>query len=1703
MKVFSKFLAVILALVTVLTLIPFSVFAKASDPWLEVEGSAGTDAPVLTLKVDAGALMELLRADDTTSALLPELQSGVALDFASLANVFTAAELFEIIPKEEWLKVLPLEDIVDQIGVEKLKTYIDIDALAKEVDKEEIKKLLADIDDLSKVVDFSEAIKTLDKNLLLKHMDQDAVLAKVDLWDAVELLLNDPTFDMSAVEAVVDVEALVANGLLDWKVIVDTNKLSDASLVNVVASYVTVDASDEDKVKALLGVSDLTAFMDSANNLMLDKVVEAVGVQALIDSDIATVDLNGILHDPAIDTFAFLRLDNTISELKTTLSALSASELETYINKNKALDLVDLEEAVDLLGGYDNVIDYIDVDALLADPDLDLAELVSAVLLDRLVATVGARKIISLVPVNSVIRQISAGELYEILLSINLRPYAKPLAVLVLRKVLSNIDELTIDGELVASEDAENQMLEIHSAALINVIKRIRPTLTDIAETTDGKILSTSVSFKYTVDGSDTQKSKDLILEVVLDGDLSGEQAIAKKISNFLQRYVSYSFLNGTLTVDVNIPAGFARFFNRVLNSNQLSDATKQKLLNVANWDGEHLTGVLERLTTADVVNLLRAVDLDKVYDIALQYAYVQKCVDLASQYSGIDMTDMELDELLDYTGKIPGLKQISNIIKNRYGVDVYAALEKYETTDELYNAALNKAEASVNAFERATDLVIRWIDTYVPETAMDLSLLDGYNGNGNFTLNKSLTMDTKSVAVKAIKRLIKWSGLNIGTDALEILLSQVSEGTETIKFDLSLQVADVYSITYMDRSTGKKLFSAFLPVGADLSVFKNPDSTGGIEITEWEDENGDAITHMPARDVVVYTGRKEVNVTFVDKSGAVLGTVTVFAGDTLADHLETIYGYEALITDIDGTMEYLYDRMDVTWNIYDTLTGQSGGRWYLTRNPVLEDMTVIADTSNPLYFLYMEDVDYDVELLVDGSNMNFVLKIHEELPAFFDLNLDYAHLLQLAASAEKNVTLTILVGSKQYTFLTMDDALLTSFEAATVNEATFHFGTTAQNAEKSVYANDTTAKFFTFEIRNDGVAYGENFVSDLIITLPYEAALTSANGAQQATRIHVIKDDGTREYVERLNDTAGYVSFKAPHFSEYVVSNEYKLNLSFVSTEALDPTEIVGALKGYVATDSYFPAGAALVAIPELSAELANKYSWYATSYSYNTVNDVLYYGETFVMPAAEVSMTFKMAPRVLNVFYHVLGNLYATDSYFFYETVQKRAEDDAAIKAMDPDGTPSVYTWVGFDADLIGVRDMYVHAKWSKAMYTVSFIGRDGKPVQSIEFDETNYYTVTPPAVPLVAGYVGAWSAYDLTSVFGQAEGTVLKVESIYTAATFKIYSDGIVTVANSAKFGETVSVSAPNKAGYDKLITVTLANKTTKIAEDGAFVMPESDVYVDVTYIPHKYTYTINGWEFEGEMNETVTFDIPVPRGKVLEAVPAGCTLVASKLEKDGSLILTYSFELLEDGISINWKWKDSKFNILQIINGKVFSDRGVPVSSNEDAVFLGWSPVVADYLQFAIFGINEEPASWLWLWILIILFVLIGLIVLFYLLHKAGKIGMNRFIAVIVWIVNLFFTVCIAVAEFGLKIAGLFGKGKTNQEYGLEGTDGEEIAETTEEAAEEAAEETAEEAVEETAEEAVEETAEEAVEETAEETAEEAAEETVEEKKDDNQ
>lgn len=1636
MKIFNKVLSVFLALLFVLALFPVGVFA--SEPWFEVGAETNEgELPVVTLKLDVDALKALLQGKEGETSSLGD---GIALDFASLATVFTPEELFEIIPREDLLGIFSIEDILDQLEIAELEQYVDVNELAKEISSEDMEALLEEIEDLESVVDLPLALKSVEKSLLLAHINEDKLLEDLDPWDAVELLLNVEGFTAADLKSIIKLELLVSDGKLDWEDLVDFDLFSDDEIVDVVATYVTVHSEDRAEIEALLGGDSIDAYLNPDYSVNVAKVVAKVGVKKLIDSTIATVDMEGIMSDPIVDSYAFLHLKNTLDEVKKVLEPLTAQELEPYIFKDVVLDKIAIEDAVELIGGYDKAIEYLYMDKLLADPKLDFALLVPAVWLDKLVEEVGSERILLIIPLESIMAQFSNEEIYEIIPLLDLKAYTMPLLTLFLRKSLSAFDELSIDGTVVAAED-HKQMLQFDSGALLEVLGRILPSLEEFSVMEGSKLVSTAISFRYTANGTEIKKTKDLMLEVILEGDLTELQKTAARVSELLNRYVSYSLAEGELMLDVTLPKKVANLFHRVLDSNSLSESAKRKLLNLVNKTGDDLVGYLDELTAEDLVNMMQAIDIEKVERLALQNAYIQRALELASSLSGVDVTGLDPDALIDLTQKLPGIDTISQAIFDNYGLDLFEELSGHESLEEFYEAAQQLATENADVVEHLTNYVINLINTYVPEQYMDNSLMDAYNGNGSFALERTVTFNPKNIAEKLIGRAANALGLSEDKmEAIDLLLSQLSSSPKSVKLDLSLQLTDIYRVTYVDRSTNKELFKAFLPVGADLSIFQYQ-APDGLLLSDWQDADGNAVETMPARDITLYAGRQRITVRFVDAGGNLMGEFEIYSGDTLAQYQTQIQEFEnwIILPEVGGDSgKHVYDSYQVSWYLYDAQTGSaaSTAKYFPVSRPFYHNTTLIAGVS-PKYHLYIEDVDYDVKLDIVGENQyDFELTMNESLPEGFVLDLDRQNLVELA-KGDGVVSLTIFAKDEKgnsFEFLHMDDVFLSSLAKAE-NHVSFDFKDAKDipaNAIGTVYEEDTTSDFYHFDVFMDDQEFTGMFEGTLTVTVPYTAI--EEDGV--ATRVHILHENGEREYVKSFQGKSGYVSFVAPHFSDYVICKEYELDLNFVSTQTEDTMYEAllqdSGLSGYDSNDMYFPEGYVLTVSPALSSSY---YTWVQTSYRFGDpkTEGTLDLGASFTMPAQKVEMTVSAAPQEYHLYYYVLGELLEKQTYFFYDadsSLVLKPLDKAEIMVKDPDGIPSPYQWLGFDEDLFGKADMHLYAKWDAAEYTVKFIV-DGNTVATYGYTKENYQKISAPVLPSVAGKLYSWPAYDLTSVFNQAPGTVLEVvANPPTEIFYNITSDGLVTVAQNAKPGESVTVTAPAKEGFDAIIRVISVNNTVYEPENGAFVMPASDVYVCVVYQLKTFTYTtVDGQRGEGNAESATPFEIKIPRGKALASAPASCTLSACRIDENGDLILTYLPNLTEDQTLITWELKDVSYAPVKIFNGATYTQATDPASTYAGALFAGWSPVIDDVLQFATFTAVPKAASLLWLWILLAVIAVIALIALLYLLCKKGKIsGKNPIARAIVWLVEHFFGLCMAFATAILKLFGYTVKEK---------------------------------------------------------------------------
>ncbi len=1074
----------------------------------------------------------------------------------------------------------------------------------------------------------------------------------------------------------------------------------------------------------------------------------------------------------------------------------------------------------------------------------------------------------------------------------------------------------------------------------------------------------------------------------------------------------------------------------------------------------ERICEIIENKTGRDVMAYVEtlAIKVDDTMSRAEQISAVQTILDKVEARFGVDVSALSAEQILDSAKSKAISETVLAKISARLGVDISAALDTY-TVDELYQKAVDAAATKTDAFNKVKNYILAKTEL-IPDRLMNISVASFYTEDGLFATGKrSVSFNARELIEKAIDKVA--GRFNLPTDAIELIMSRISGGESiTMGVDLKVQFQDLYKITYMDRDGKTELFTAFLPVGADLSVFRNNPEVTGYDFEEWTDINGNAVEVMPADDTVVYANRNYAIVTVVDEAGNKLGSVGVYKGESLAEAL--------LNADFAADFKAIEDKVEVPAEIDARLFDSYLVRLYnngvfFTKNTVIDEDITLTAVAAPDYFLAF-DVEVDYGVTIEGNK--YILTLNGELPTEFTLNLDRAHLL-VRASTEADVSFAFAVKAPtEYTFMAIANDTLAQFYNSSEAEALFTYKTGAAVADSAFadnkyYANANDASISSMFIMLDNAAFTEAFAAALDMQLYYANAID--NDPDKRTNVYTVDANGNREWAnEGANAANGVVAFAAKHFSDYMIVNEVALNLTFkyqdgttvnswmpefANASSATKTVVYLPANSVVALSFYQPEGSKII-------DITDGTNTYEVGADFNIGN------------GASLVVTFKSG--VYFIYYYVKGALAETVEY---EKDAIPAEADLpkftdVVKATDnPDANKYANTgkWVGLDKDLLGKANMIVFAKWDLISYTVIFEKADGNKV-TVEGVTAENYTekVTVPAIEGVpAGKVAKWGKPEIS-------GTTATVKLVYTNLVYQVVTDSNgVAAPTQGEFDTAITVTVTQKEGYDANIVVKKADGSAVTVTDNSFKMPASNVYVSVTYTPKTLNYTINGVAATGKYGDNVTFTVTLNRGQVLKSVSHG-ELLSTVPGEAGSKTLTYAVALTENNLAITYAVEDTAASLFQIFNGALFNGEGDPESGKKNVVFDGWSEKVAGVLQFAGFR-YEKSTSLLWLWILLAILVLIALIVLIYLLHVSGKIGVNFLTRFVCWIVGGFFVVCLAISGLGLKIAGLFGKSDKAEDYGFEGE------EASEEAAEETTEETAEEATEEAAEENAEEAA----------------------------
>ena len=830
---------------------------------------------------------------------------------------------------------------------------------------------------------------------------------------------------------------------------------------------------------------------------------------------------------------------------------------------------------------------------------------------------------------------------------------------------------------------------------------------------------------------------------------------------------------------------------------------------------------------------------------------------------------------------------------------------------------------------------------------------------------------------------------------------------------------------------------------------------------------------------------------------------------------------FDTLITETNGFTDYIVE--DAYWQSATGATLYANvddyGKVSFTMPEAYVDLTLEAG-----YKAIIDEVnkEYIVQIFTNGGVIP--TELTQELPA---LAGEYAALGYKWVIRAVDKT-SDPADPKMFELLVVGNETFKDLYATAAGEQVSFSYKKATSYTLGYYTNENSVVYdLAFMVGNN--KYEKDFADLVNLQIPFADATAFGANDDYFTRVHFVDENG-RVLVENVAftnvaDWGNIVAFAPEHFSYYAIANEYKVTYEFLYNNAAQAGGSLGGDLFAGVTTVYLPEGAVVEIKPVIDGYIVKVDGVFYENNNQEKIILPAYNGSairwklTVPDEAVELKIDLKKKTYYINIYVNNSGNI--DGAYTLYETIAYEKDEagvadaftakTAAIRALigTTINAPKYYQggeFVGFDANLLNSTDMNVYLEWNPIEFTIKFQGMNGTVVPVTFTCESTLADVQNAlSIPEVVGYVGSfdWSTLDLAASIDEmiaADTTEMTADLTYTARQYEIVSDSdMITVAGNAAFGSTVNFEIINKPYYTATVKiVTAKGDTVAVLEDGkSFVMPAEAVMITVTYTPEGgLMYTINGrpfdlYEISVAPNRVIeTFDVYLVSGYEVVGMPDYCKLISTSVDEDGIIKLTYSFEVVRNNMAITYSIEKVEFDLLYIFNGAEYTEDGFPKISEKKVFFNGWSDRAADSIVFATFGV-DTTTSYVWLWILIGLLVLIGLITLIYQLYINGKLKANFITRGVTWLVNGFFGVCIFVAAVGLYLFSLFGKKEEEFDYYADlGFDEEDVEEAVEEATEEAAEEATEEASEEVVEEATEEATEEVVEEATEEVAEEA-------------
>ena len=915
MKKFNRVLAMLLAIITVLAVLPFSALA---EDWLKVESDKekveNVTSTDITVTVDPKALLSYIQDRDVKGLI-----KGMSAD-GSLGDILTKSEILAILPEEQIIDLV--KSIIGDIDAKALLACVDADALLACVDTEGLISLLKDMDLKSYVKDIDILMNYIDKKDIDKALDYINTDALIDDYSA-ELMDLALALDPAKLFEIVDLnKAVKLNGI-------NVQDAANLTYIQTVVGYANLANTyvNEDALEAFIEANS-DRFTEE---VLIDYVVdETLNVEALLDDGVITVQeliANGVVSvDALAATYGYANLVKTevikaqITAALNNKTVSSADVVACLKSYDAAIDAIGTDAVIDAVGGYKTVIKYVTIFKALINT-FDVKGIAKSILRDNVITKViDAEGLIKAINVRAFVSKVNVKQLVKVVYATGVDVAQELFGMLDLESYMiqafnifatmqQTITEIKIDGVAITTQNEEG-FLKLQPARLIDAFEDLVPTLTELANIDDsGKLFTASFAISY-LEG-EVEKTKEINFNFVLTAGTDMIRAAAAKLSALLGKIGYIDLADGKLVADITVPTEFASVLRIALekmadSSNPAISAIKDKVLAAYNAQPDDFVAFAQELTLEEIVAVLEAVDpaiFGKAYNKALTSRYAKVLLSYVERVTGYDFSDnLEAQNLVNTLATIPTFEVFVEKLENVTGFEItnrlpakvngYLDATVYDVIDKLaevvgydfdmenllkaaaastdpfaylYTAVVNKAENASGVYNfvkrNAIRVINRLLATRVGAVVADNCLMDFYAGNATFVFAKSITFDARVLVEKAFNK-----ALDVVASRVSAVATREEKLNEVFGYALDMILEETaYMTTGFDvavkvsnlyRVTFKinndvVVLDTLLPVGTDLSKMLDYSNFEGSE--GWVNvATGDIVYKMPAQDIVV-----------------------------------------------------------------------------------------------------------------------------------------------------------------------------------------------------------------------------------------------------------------------------------------------------------------------------------------------------------------------------------------------------------------------------------------------------------------------------------------------------------------------------------------------------------------------------------------------------------------------------------------------------------------------------------------------------------------------------------------------------------------------------------------------------------------------------------------------------------------------------------